>query len=358
MTKPSSPTVKQISRADAQRRHLLSTGMLSRMGLMPTGDPIAFALEGEERIDFYHPDRVKEAPVAPLMRKKPRPVLPPPGEDGALPLITPRRAEALGLHTKEALRRAFFEPTEPPVALLERKNGTCAPLYDRAACRRLPLPCVRCGTTPRHRAKLCLSCYKKEIALRRTAGDARRSAAYGMQKERVLFFDLELTGVFERDEILSISMINGRGETVFDSLVRPVRNKRWRRTEKIHGITPEMVKDAPTLAELTPRLAAILDSADRLVAYGTSTDFFHLRRVYATKAERDRLHGKLLDCAAEFSHYVTEHELEQTHRSLSDAMACLSLDWQGTAHTSLADTDACRRVFETLFPHFYESEIS
>ena len=37
-------------------------------------------------------------------------------------------------------------------------------------------------------------------------------------------------------------------------------------------------------------------------------------------------------------------------------MTYFSLSWEGVAHTSAADTNACRKVFEALFPHYFESE--
>ena len=140
------------------------------------------------------------------------------------------------------------------------------------------------------------------------------------------------------------------------TLTRPERKKRWNRTEKIHGITPDMVKDSPTLADIAPRLREILNNAEQLVAFGTSTDYSQLRRIYKTRAEQGRLRAKMFDLAAEFSRYVHEHEIGLSHLSLSDAMTHFELEWTGAAHSSLADTDACRRVFERLFPHYFESE--
>ena len=37
-------------------------------------------------------------------------------------------------------------------------------------------------------------------------------------------------------------------------------------------------------------------------------------------------------------------------------MACLEIDWAGVAHTSMADTFACRDVWERLFPYYYDDE--
>lgn len=345
----------RIGVEDAARRHLLSDKVLQQMHLMPSAAPVARGTDRDgNEIFYFNPEKVKEAPPAAWYGKRASAAAP--DEPQEPRRMSPRRAAALGLYPAEVLARMYYQPTEAAVAYYIKKSGERVELFDRATCSRLPLPCTKCGKGERFRAKLCRDCYRRELSEKRAVGDKRRAAYYGMARERVLFFDLELTGVYEHDEVLSVSIVNGKGETVFDTLTRPERQKRWRRTEKIHGITPDMVKNAPTLAEIAPQLCEILTDADRLVAFGTSTDFMHLKRIYKTREERACLRQKLLDCAAEFSQYVHEHEIELTHLSLTDAMAHFSLTWEGAAHTSAADTDACRRVFEELFPHYYESE--
>ena len=360
LTEAKKNTVPLVDGAQAARCHLLSEDSLRRMRLLPTSPPVARTAEENGSFTYYFdPNKVKEAPAGYKYGKKLSDTAPSRKgghATGEIRRISARQAAAQGLYPKEVLARMYYEPTEAPAAYYIKKSGERVELYDRAACRRLPLPCAKCGGEVRYRAKLCRSCYQTELAKRCAVGDKKRTAYYGMDRSRVLFFDLELTGVYEHDEILSVSIINGNGETVLHTLTRPQRQKRWKRTEKIHGITPEMVKNAPTLADITPQLVEIFNNADRLIAFGTSTDFSHLRRIYNTRDERDRMHGKLLDCATEFAHYVHEHEVELTHLSLTDAMTHFSLDWEGTAHTSLADTVACRKVFETLFPHYFESE--
>ena len=345
--------IATLTAADAARRHLLSTAELARMGLSPTADPIGKgALPDGTAVFYYHPDKVKATVRRVILKPKPE-IKPLP--EGEPQRISARRAESLGYFSKEVLARMYYEPTEPPIAYYIRRSGERVDVYRRATCRRLPLPCVICGAA-RYRAKMCRNCYEKELAKKRAEGDAHRAAHYGFTREEVLYFDMEMTGVYEHDEVLSVSIVNGTGEVVFHSLVRPVKKKKWKRTEEIHGITPEMVQDAPTFEELKPVLFPTFMNAKRLVAYGTSTDFIHLRRLCRTGSERKAMHAKLLDCAAEFSRYVKEHEIEMNHQSLSDAMAHFGLTWEGVAHNSLADTHACRLVFQTLFPNLYESE--
>ena len=336
----------RLTPAEAQKRGLIDGATLAKMHLMPTTEPVALSAdESGGTVYYYHPDHVREAPPEQWI-KKPRPAVT--GD------LSPRRADALKLFTAERLKEMYYEPTGEPVAYLKTRSGERLPLYDKSECKRLPLPCVRCGAPERYHGKLCRACYQAELAERRAAGDERRAAFYGHDPRRVLYFDLEMTGVYRWDEVLSVSVIDGTGQTRFDTLIKPVRVRKWNRTEKIHGITPDMVKNAPTFAEVAPALTALLDGAECLIAFGTATDFGQLRRLYPGKKEQDALHAKMIDCAAEFSHYVGEHEIELSHHSLSDAMQTLGLSWSGAAHTADADAAACRLVFQTLFPHFYD----
>jgi hypothetical protein len=36
-------------------------------------------------------------------------------------------------------------------------------------------------------------------------------------------------------------------------------------------------------------------------------------------------------------------------------MAVLDIEWDGIAHTSIADTIGCMKVWEKLFPNYYKS---
>jgi hypothetical protein len=48
-----------------------------------------------------------------------------------------------------------------------------------------------------------------------------------------------------------------------------------------------------------------------------------------------------------------ENHPELVHASLTDAMACFGIEWEGVAHSSIADTYGCRKVWEKLFPNYY-----
>ncbi len=350
----SGATIYQICENDAGKKNYLTRQTLSQMHLMPSGDPVAYDIAPDGDIIYYFdPSRVVEAPPEtwyfPNARK----------DSMALPSgtvigrMSSKNAAACGYYSAERLEKMFYKPIEEPVAYTIKSDKSILYFYDKRTCERLPQPCIKCGAADRYKKKLCKSCYEADLAIRRAEGDAYRATHFGKDRAKILFFDLELTGFYDRDEILSITIIDGFGELVMDTLVKPTHTKKWKKTEKIHGITPEMVENSPTLPELIPQIKEIFANAEHLIAYGVSTDFSHIKYIYDTEAEREALHKKVLCCANEFVRYTHEVRPDIVHASLTDAMACFNIEWEGIAHSSIADTYGCRKVWEVLFPNYY-----
>lgn len=341
-----------ISKNEAAARNLLTRETLHEFHLLPAGEPVAFSKTGDDTVIYYFdPEKVTEAaPELWYGAKHETMTL----ESGTtIEKMSVKRAAAYGYYTKERLKAMNCETFEEPAAFSKRTDKGIIFFYDKRTALKLPLMCVKCGKKIRFKKKLCEDCYNEDLAERRAEGDAHRAAYYNMERKRVLFFDLELTGFYDRDEILSITIVNGLGETVMDTLVKPAHTKKWNRTEKIHGITPAMVEDAPTLAELTPKIKEIFAEADNLIAYGVSTDYSHIKFIYPEN-EREALHDKVRCCANEFVRYAHECRPDVEHASLIDAMECFKIEWEGVPHSSAADTLACRAVWEKLFPNYYK----
>lgn len=351
--------IPKLKKKDADAKKYLTRSMLSQMHLSPVGDPVAYDLNPDGSVVYYFdPSRVKETP--PELWYKPGVTTPKEEmtlESGTvIERMSVRRAASYGYYTEDRLHQMMYEVREEPVAYTYRNDHSILYLYDKKTAVRLPLNCIRCGKDVRYRRKLCRNCYEEDLAVRRAEGDEHRHMYYGADPSRVLFFDLELTGVYDHDEIISISIVDGNEQLIMDTLIKPVHTKKWKRTEKIHGITPAMVVDAPTLAELTPKIKQIFAEADYLIAYGVSTDYSHIKYIYETEEERCELHEKVRCCANEFVRYIHEHRPDVVHASLVDAMACFGIDWDGIPHSSVADTFACCRVWHKLFPRYYEGE--
>ena len=375
ITLRSGAKIPRIKKKDADSQKYITRSVLMQMHLSPKGDPVAFDRNDDGTIIYYFdPTRVTETPPELWYRdrseefepasashpQKPREER----QDEEMTLesgtviyrMSTRRAASYGYYTKERLAQMMYETVEVPVAFTRKNDKSVVYFYDKRTANRLPLLCVRCGKDVRYRRKLCKACYELDLAERRAEGDAHRSAYYAMDPARVLFFDLELTGVYHHDEIISISIVDGNEQLIMDTLVKPTHTKRWKRTEKIHGITPAMVQDAPTLAELTPRIKELFENCDNLIAYGVSTDYSHIKKIYATEAEQLALHDKVRCCANEFVRFTHEHRPDVRHAALVDAMECFGVGWDGIPHSSVADTFACCRVWHKLFPRYYEGE--
>lgn len=97
-----------------------------------------------------------------------------------------------------------------------------------------------------------------------------------------IILDTETTGLHD-GEIVQIAIINSKGETLLNSHVKPAQAIPSEST-RIHGITDDMVKDAPTWIDLLPKIKQILDG-QLLVVYNAVYD----RKMMHKTAERHDL---------------------------------------------------------------------
>lgn len=352
----SGATIPLMSPEEAEQKRYLTRTLLAQMHLTPSGDPVAFFRNEDGSLTyFFDPARIVETPPELWYEPKRRQTETIETENGhEVVKMSTRRAAACGYYTKERLSQMNYDVVEEPVAYTVRRDKSVAYFYDKKTAVKRPLMCVQCGKDVRYRHKLCKACFEADLALRREEGDRYRAQHFHETRDKVLFFDLELTGVYDHDEILSITIINGHGKVLMDTLVKPAKKRRWKQTEKIHGITPDMVKDAPSLASLTDEIKALFADAHNIIAYGVSTDYSHIKKIYETKEEQEALREKTRCAAIEFIRYRNEHEPDLVHGSLGDAMELLGIAWDGVAHTSIADTIGCAKVWEALFPNYYD----
>jgi DNA polymerase-3 subunit epsilon len=68
-----------------------------------------------------------------------------------------------------------------------------------------------------------------------------------------VYLDVETTGMEAQDEIIEIAIVDHDGSTLIDSFVKSVGDISPS-AYAIHGITDEMIKDAPTWVELWPQV--------------------------------------------------------------------------------------------------------
>ena len=91
-----------------------------------------------------------------------------------------------------------------------------------------------------------------------------------MDKEKIICFDVETTGLdVYQDEILSLSIIDGNGEILFNHLIKPSRHDEWEAAAAINGIYPETVAEEKTIDEYKGEIDAIFANAEMIVGYNS-----------------------------------------------------------------------------------------
>lgn len=161
----------------------------------------------------------------------------------------------------------------------------------------------------------------------------------------IIVIDTETTGLYlEEDEILQISVIDGDGRVLLNTFVHPIFNKEWSDAMDIHGITPEMVADAPYPDAIVPILKGIFESAHTVIGYNIDFDLGFIRNDW-----RISPHCKIIDVMKEFAEVYGEwsdYYGGYKWQSLSTAAAYYDYDFD--AHDSLEDVKATLHVYRKI----------
>jgi len=152
-----------------------------------------------------------------------------------------------------------------------------------------------------------------------------------------LFLDTETTGLSPAggDAVVEIAIVDAEGRAILNTLVDPCRTIP-RQATNVHGITNEMVRGQPTLAQLMPQIRQII-SKEIVVIYNSSFDapFFPGRLMEAVSVE----------CAMR---RFTQETGGGRWKKLDIAAKIVGHRWTGNAHRALADALACRSIWEWL----------
>ena len=165
-----------------------------------------------------------------------------------------------------------------------------------------------------------------------------------MNNKENVFLDTETTGLYPpRDKIVEIAIINGKGKTLLNTLVNPEREIPAEVID-IHGIDNKMVKGSPTIEDLEPKLIEIL-KGKKLIVYNLGFDIGFLSKDVVDSIKEK--HCCMLRFAPVFGEWNRNHG-NYKWQSLTIAADYVGYKWKGEAHRALADTQACRAVWEYL----------
>lgn len=164
------------------------------------------------------------------------------------------------------------------------------------------------------------------------------------QRLQTLYLDLETTGLDKKkDEIVEISIVDDAGKTILNSLVKSTVDIHPEAT-KTHGITKNMLAEAPTVKDLEEDIIELL-TGKHVVTYPISFDMrfltYQMRNVIAAES----------CCMLEFAEYYGRLHKEPwpyQWQSLKFAARFVKYEWFGPQHRALSDALACRAVWRYM----------
>ena len=99
-----------------------------------------------------------------------------------------------------------------------------------------------------------------------------KKAIFGLlERDDILILDTETTGMGKRSEVIELSVINTKGETLLDTLIEPIAKKMNPYAQRVHNISPTMLRGAPKWPDVLPQLSEIADKRT-ILAWNASFD--------------------------------------------------------------------------------------
>ena len=163
-----------------------------------------------------------------------------------------------------------------------------------------------------------------------------------------IYLDTETTGLGDNDQIVEIGILGSDGSTLVSTLVNPTIAIPAAATA-VHGITEDMVKDAPTWAELWPQVSAII-GANRVAIYNATYD---LRMMYqscwAHGLKPDRIESAfcVMKLYAAYHGQWNYRKSDFKWQSLTNASQQMNITIENT-HRAIDDCRLTRNILEAM----------
>lgn len=168
-------------------------------------------------------------------------------------------------------------------------------------------------------------------------------------ESKYIVLDTETTGLnAAEDELLQVSIIDNEGTVLFDSYIRPTQHTEWAEAERVNHITPEMVADAPTIAEVMPEINDILKRYDKIVGYNVRFDADFLKHNGAEFSNAE--YADVMKMFAPIYGEWNDQRGSYKWQKLTIAADYYGYDWSDhkEAHNSLGDCYATLHVYKEI----------
>ena len=172
-----------------------------------------------------------------------------------------------------------------------------------------------------------------------------------MDKSKILIFDVETTGRSATlGEIIQIVILDGYGNNLFSSFLKPTRHKKWPKAQKVNGIDYSMVKDAPTFKQVKKEIQEIFNNASLVVGYNVGFDINFVEAAgivvggarfdvmtafasYRAGIEHSKYRNcKLIECAEYFGYFFNPHDASEDAKATLHCFNSLIADERFTTY--------------------------
>jgi len=154
-----------------------------------------------------------------------------------------------------------------------------------------------------------------------------------------IFLDTETTGLGQRDEIVEISILEYDGTVLLDTLVKPGRKIPYD-ASRIHGITDQIVQDAPAWFHVWPKVEEII-KGHVLGIYNAEFDLRMMKQSHQNLGMPWRFPQAQVFCIMKL---YTSYIGSRRWQSLGNAGRQSGINLPNT-HRTLDDTLLAREVF-------------
>lgn len=246
------------------------------------------------------------------------------------------------------------KPDAKPLTYVKNPhNGSQYPIYELTEC--VEIQSRKKSDKPRTEKQIRAA---KIVALKaklRSREAKAGSAARDILKEESLVLDTETTGLDYRDQIIELAIVNHAGETVFDQRFKPTCEINPEAAD-VHGITVEILDDKPPFKDKFDEVKNLLLSKN-LVIFNKDFDLGMLKSTCAAFGlDTDWIKELKTDCAMDLAAYAYGSTNRYGSISLSNATLYAGVEWQGEAHSALADSLATLGLIKNMASHTIKLE--
>lgn len=162
--------------------------------------------------------------------------------------------------------------------------------------------------------------------------------------------DTETTGLENDDEIVEIAIVSNTGEVLLNTLVKPKSPMSVNcYAVNIHGITNEMLENAPQWHEIYPQFKDIVKN-NKVIIYNEKFDRRLIEQTcskYGLKSPLKQTHCAMLEYGEWFGEWDYARNQYRWHK-LEQAIFHLSIEFKGEKHRALSDCLATLEIYKII----------